>query len=370
MSEARKLRVVVLAPNPRDPGGVTRAVDGWRDAGIERWVEMDVIEVAAWDSPRIVQTAQAARAYVRLARCLRDPERRPDIVHLNVSTGPGFYREYISSLIVRLFGVPLVVQLHSGGFGRWIYGSLARMLVSYSLFSKATVTIVVAHRSVPLVGGLGARRITVVPPLLPPQLERSLSELAAEKSRARAAPSERTRLLFYGRWAPIKGLDVLADALATLDVDRQRRITLAIFGNGDRRWLGECFSKVRHAQVRIGGWLDDARKCDELRTADAFVLASRHEAFPQSLLEVIAARVPLIASDTGGVAEAVGDYPPAVLVPVEDVASLRVAIERLVDGVWPGELLDDPPRGIPEAHSAPVILAGLMTAYRHAVDCK
>jgi glycosyltransferase involved in cell wall biosynthesis len=242
------------------------------------------------------------------------------------------------------------------------------MLVSYSLFTRAAVTIVVAHRWKPLVAGLGARRVAVIPPLLPPALERSLSQLAAEKSRVRPVPAEQTRLLFYGRWAPIKGLDVLADAVASLDPERQRRVTLAIFGNGDRAWLEECFRAVQHARVEIGGWLDDRGKCEELRTADAFVLASRHEAFPQSLLEVIAADVPLIASDTGGVAETVGDYPPAVLVPVEDVASLRTAIEQLVDGVWPGGLLDGRPRGIPERHSAPVILGELETAYCDAVD--
>jgi glycosyltransferase involved in cell wall biosynthesis len=362
----RRLRVVVLAPNPRNPGGVTQVVEGWLQAGLEHDVDLDVIEVAAWDSPVYVQVAQTARAYVRLIRRLVDPGRRPAAVHLNVSTGPSLYREFIAQLIVRAFGVPTVVQLHSGGFEHWIYQSLVRLWVSYTMFTKAAVAIVVAHRWKPLASGLGARRVFVVPPLLPPALERALTELGAERKGPRKRANGELRLLFYGRWAPIKGVDILAKAVGSIDPERQRRITLKIFGNGDEEWLDSCLCSIGHAKVEVGGWLDDVGKLEELRNADAFILASRREAFPQSVLEVVAAQVPIIASDTGGVAETVGDYPLALLVTREDVGSLRDAIERLLDGEWPAEHPQHLIEGIPQHHSASVILRELQLAYEAA----
>jgi glycosyltransferase involved in cell wall biosynthesis len=142
-----------------------------------------------------------------------------------------------------------------------------------------------------------------------------------------------------------------------------------IFGNGDRRWLDQCFRQVEHARVEIGGWLDDVDKPAELEHADAFVLASRHEAFPQSLLEVIAARVPLIASETGGVLETIGTYPLARLVPPDDAESLRAALERLIDRQWPDAALTNGHfTGIPERHSAAATLGELRSAYEDAVE--
>ncbi len=346
---------------------MTRAVDCWRQSGIEREVDLDVIEMAAWDSPLPVQMAQTARAFLRLAWRLASPERRPDVVHLNVSSGASIYRDYMVQMMVRAFGIPSIIQLHSGGFESWIYRSWHRMLVAYTLFSTASVTIVVAHRWAPLVSGLGAKRVCVVPPALPPALEQSLSE---QHRRPAERPGEGgTHLLFYGRWGPIKGLDVLAEAIAGLEPERQRRVTLRIFGNGDRMWLDQCFRQVKHARVEISGWLDDADKPAELDHADAFVLASRHEAFPQSLLEVIAARVPLIASETGGVLETIGDYPLALLVRPDDPESLRSALERLIDGQWPDAALANRQfSGIPEHHSAPATLRELKSAYDDALE--
>lgn len=367
MTKDGRLRVVVLAPNPVHPGGVTQTVDCWRKSGIEREIDFEVIDLAAMDSRLTVQLAQTARAFLQLAMQLARRERRPDAVHLNVSTGASVYRDYIVQLTVRAFGVPTVIHLHSGGFESWIDRAWHRKRVAKSLFSSSTVAVVVAHRWVPLVSGLGAKRVWVIPAVLPPALERSLWQHATVRRNGNVRERRGTGLLFYGRWSPIKGLDVLADAIAGLDPERQSRVTLRIFGNGDRDWLDQCFRSVRHAHIEIGGWLDDVKKGEELERADAFVLASRHEGFPQSLLEVKAAQVPLIASDTGGVPEAVGDYPLALLVPPEDPQSLRSALRRLLDGTWPEPLVGGRCLGIPERHSAPVALSELKSAYEYAL---
>ena len=61
-----------------------------------------------------------------------------------------------------------------------------------------------------------------------------------------------------------------------------------------------------------------------------FVLSSRSEGFPVSILEAMAAGLPVVATDVGGVAEAVENGETGFLVPAADPGALARALERLV----------------------------------------
>jgi glycosyltransferase involved in cell wall biosynthesis len=76
---------------------------------------------------------------------------------------------------------------------------------------------------------------------------------------------------------------------------------------------------------------------DELRTnAGAYVMPSRQEGLPLSLLEMLSYSMPVIASDIAAVHEVDGAVAEdrLTLVPPGDVVALRGAIDRLP---WPGQ---------------------------------
>lgn len=67
-----------------------------------------------------------------------------------------------------------------------------------------------------------------------------------------------------------------------------------------------------------------------LHESDLFVLPSRTEAFPNGIVEAMAAGLPVVASDVGGVPELVAADRTGILVPPGDPEALAAAILRLM----------------------------------------
>lgn len=127
-----------------------------------------------------------------------------------------------------------------------------------------------------------------------------------------------------GRLHTQKGYDVLIRALPNLPDARA-----VLVGDGpDRSRLEALAAELGiTGRVTFTGWREDAQNC--LRSFDVFVLPSRFEAFPLTILEAMAVPLPVVATDVGSVAEAIEHDETGILVPPEDIQALTSALERL-----------------------------------------
>ena len=82
-------------------------------------------------------------------------------------------------------------------------------------------------------------------------------------------------------------------------------------------------------RVRFPGYLTDP--AEAMSTAQMFVLSSRSEGFPRSILEAMRAGLPVVASDVGGVREAVEDGINGSVFPHGHLDSLRRALRDLIE---------------------------------------
>jgi glycosyltransferase involved in cell wall biosynthesis len=144
----------------------------------------------------------------------------------------------------------------------------------------------------------------------------------------RAAPScEPVRICSTARFEHPKDHATLLVALAAL---RNRAWSLDLIGDGPNearmRRLAERLGVA--GRVRFRGY--QAEPEPVLAAAHLFVLATRSEAFPRSVLEAMRAGLPVVASDVGGVGEAVAHGNTGILVPPQDPQELAAAIDRLL----------------------------------------
>jgi glycosyltransferase involved in cell wall biosynthesis len=122
-----------------------------------------------------------------------------------------------------------------------------------------------------------------------------------------------------------KGLDLLIDAFQELKLDPS--VVCLIIGEGpERTHLESRILPANKHQIRLYGPIEQASSY--LKALDIFVLPSRFEGFPYVLLEALAAGLPIISSNAGGSAEAVGNA--GLIVPTNNTTELAHAIEKLL----------------------------------------
>lgn len=170
--------------------------------------------------------------------------------------------------------------------------------------------------------GVPAERIAVIPNGVDGR------EFDAPKDRGRR---EGVTVLFAGRCYPRqKGLEVLMQAMAL--VPRERLVHLRIVGED---WGG--YSVVANLTEKLGlqdrvtlvGRLARPDLVREFTLADLFVLPSLFDSFPITILEAMAAELPVVATRVGGVPDVVEDGRTGLLVDPGDAAGLARALEML-----------------------------------------
>jgi D-inositol-3-phosphate glycosyltransferase len=185
--------------------------------------------------------------------------------------------------------------------------------------------------------GAAAERVRTIPCGVDVDL---FSPGSAAAARARLGLRAQWVLLFVGRPAPIKGLEVLLQALARLRGNGLARadLRLLIVG-GDRdeeRDEGRTRLRALADGLGVGDWVEfrgpepQPALPDYYRAADLCLVPSHHESFGMAALEAMACGATVVASRVGGLATTIHDGVTGVLVPPRDETALARAIASLL----------------------------------------
>lgn len=134
---------------------------------------------------------------------------------------------------------------------------------------------------------------------------------------------------YLGQLIPRKRVDTLIEAFARLDVGPKR---LFVVGDGpERERLERLAARLGIADsVDFAGFRSD--RLDYLRGFDTLVLPSALEGIPRCLMEGMAARRAIVASDIEGTREVIRHGVTGLTFPVDDVDALAASLARLAAG--------------------------------------
>ncbi|HEX6939039.1 MAG TPA: glycosyltransferase family 4 protein [Longimicrobiales bacterium] len=324
----------------------TRSTPAHATAGVAGGATRSAAPYILHRLPFTFREARRLSSVVRWTRWTRRRLAAGDVAVLQVGnirpTG------YVAAWLHARAGVPYVLYVHGKDLmkeerkagrsrraratGRWVLGGAAAVIAN----SRAT-----AARAEQLLRALGldpAGRVRVVHPGTDPARFRPDAP-GADAWRSRLGLDGRRVLLSVSRLMPRKGVDTALDALALLASERPD-VVYVVAGDGpERARLERRAAELGLVdRVRFPGAVDEAALPGLYAAADVFVLPVREErdddeveGFGIVFCEAAAAGLPVVAGDSGGVADAVRDGETAFLVPPRDPAATAAALARLLD---------------------------------------
>ena len=278
-------------------------------------------EVIPVEMVRPLSPRRDVRAVFDLARVFR--RFRPDLIHSHDSKGGAIAR-------VARFAAPAAPLVHTAhGYAFAGYFTSSRERATYRLIERVlspltTCILCVCDAEADLASTICPRRkIRVVHNGVDapdsPEPRESLARLRE------SGPL----ICVVSGLRPGKGIDTLIDALTGV-LAGFPQAKLVIAGDGEDR------ERLRVQAERLGvldsismiGDVEDVYGV--LAATDLFVLPSWAESFPYSMLEAMAAGLPIVATDVGGVKEAIEDSVTGLLVSPRRAEPLSNAISQLL----------------------------------------
>lgn len=331
-----------LAREGHDVTVMTTNIDGpgVLDVPFEQPVDMDGVEV-------FYHPVGHPRWYVfsrALGGALRDRVASYDVVHVHSvfqwpTTAAGFW--------CRRRGVPYIVHAigsldpvsMSKSFAPWptsVASSTKKLLYMQTAgrwdINRATAMHFTSQADMEASRAVGVRTPGYILPLgveVPSEEESNSEGLRARYPQLK----DRKVVLFLGRLDPIKGLDILAEAMGTLARKRDD-FALVVAGGGPPDYERRVAAMVEENGIGnstvMVGQVDGDDKSLLLGESDVFVLPSYHENFPIAVLEAMAAGLPVVVSDQAKIHDKVSDA-GAGLVTTLDSTDVARAVDRLLN---------------------------------------
>lgn len=357
MSRGRSTyRVVILLQELKFGGSQTQALElarGLAAAGlqVQVWSLMagqDLLPRARHFGLRVRQLGRAGYvwppALARLAQALR--QERPEVLLLYTGI-PNIW----GRLLGRLYKVPVIVGTCRGSLepgrqrDRWLWRLAHHHICNAGFLKEMLVE----------QAGVNPAAISVIPNGV------DLERFRTVANQRGPAPV----VLCLGRLSPEKGQAVLLEAFSKVAV-RHQQAQLWLVGDGPQResLARRARATICRERIRLLPASQDVPGL--LGQATLLALPSRHEGMPNVILEAMAAGLPVLASDLGGVSELVEPEQTGLLLPPGDVEAWAAGLDRLLSEPGLGRAWGRAGRQRVEERFS---LAAMIQAHRELLDC-
>ena len=283
-----------------------------------------IIRVNAFDLTKITgfQSAISLRMW-KIGKDLIN-EFKPDIIHLH---NRFFFSTLIGILLKKGTNIPLITTLHLGSIDyiKGVKGFFIKKIEKYMIrkinqYSKIVTAVSNNVKENGIKLGISSKKCVVIPNGVDLQFF-SMEYSDNEKPR---------NVVFIGRLLTNKGPQILLQS-AKLIIKKIPDIQLNIVGDGPQRANLEKFVKSNNLSnnVKLLGKLDDIRSI--MKKSDLYVRPSLLDGMPLGVLEAMAAKLPIIATNIAGTSELIETGKTGHLVTANDAKDLSDAIFTLLE---------------------------------------
>ena len=253
--------------------------------------------------------------------------RRPELVYIHVGGNASLYRKIPFIAFGRLSGRRVLAHFHAGDFVPYFnrQSGAGRRLILWGL-NQSHRLLTCSHELKRLLEHhLPEAQVDVLPNGVETKLFATKRRLRTE-----AQKHDPVRLLFAGAMGRLKGERDLVQAIERAS-RKLPNLRVLMLGHGSETVMELCKETGLWPQLEYFGPAPMNERVDFFKQCDLFVLPTYAEGMPVSVIEAMAAGLPVITTPVGGIPELITDGVEGWLVTPGDVDALAEKIALLVN---------------------------------------
>ncbi len=224
-------------------------------------------------------------------------DRKIKIVHICSSSEGSFYRKAVILFLSKAFGKKAIFHIHGSRFYNKAH-FLRRFCVKKALDISDSVLVLSKEWVIALKRMTNNKNIKMIP---------NAVDTSCFKITVAGKESHGLNILAVSKLTKQKGTYDILD-IVPLVVKEMPEVKFYFAGNGElEKVKALCKARGIENNVVLLGWLDRDRLVEVFKDASIFILPSYQECFPVSILEAMAAGLPVISTRVGGIPEMIED---------------------------------------------------------------
>lgn len=289
-------RILYLLPTPSMEGGMTATTQMFYNAGLFEQSNVYHFDTKfKWHKHTLIRLFESP--YLKLKFIFALIKYKPDVIFVIMSPYWGFYDKISYCLIAKLFGVKSIFNSVSARFTKF-YESNAFNKLLVKLFIKIPDCVVLGtpywysyfKQNFPNI------KLSEIPNPV----------ITEEFNTTHKLKSEKIRVVSAFRITKEKGIKELVSVIKSVN-EKSDKFVFTILGDGNQlNWVRTELAKlIKEGKVELKGFLTGAEKNKAIINADAYVMLTHFDMMPISILEAMAASLPIFSTNTGGIVDMV-----------------------------------------------------------------
>ena len=290
---------------------------------------------------------------------------RPDIVHINSASYWVYWENGLYVLLSKMFRRKVFFHVHGGGFEDFYEkgNGISKFLIREIMNLSDKVIVLSPSWQKFMAKLVQQNKIVVI---------ENFVDFSAFKGVAREKSSnDNVTVLFVGGLgAKAKGLYDFIDA-ASLVNKLSNNFVFVLLACSDINGLAAlCKNRGIASNTQIRGYLHGSDKIRVFTNSDIFVLPSYAEGLPISMLEAMAAGLPVIASSVGAIPDVIEDEKNGFLIKAGDYETLAQKIHILAsDKALRSKMAENNVELISKKYNKEIVLEKLIVEYDKLLQC-
>jgi glycosyltransferase involved in cell wall biosynthesis len=320
---AEKISVLMVGMSlTKTRGGISTLISGILKSDLKNDFVIEYIESQAEDFKGFSKLILAVKAVFKFA--VKVLTKNPKLIYVHIGSNASLYRESFFVVFAKVFGKKTVAHFHAGDVEEYLekQSKIGRKLIAWAI-SLSDKLIAVSKNS--------AEKLRKIAPnnkieIIVNAIDTKPFLFPANRFENR---DDSVRILFIGAMGKLKGEKDLANAVKLI-AEKHPNLRISFLGFGGENLRKYCAEIGIENLVEFIGAVSLEERLIFFEKADIFALPTFAEAMPLSVIEAMAAGLPVVSTKVGGIPELISENEQGFLVEPADYKEFSDKLSILI----------------------------------------